>query len=83
MSLRSSTDILLPESAAENPLPTKVAAFVPIALAILGVSMILFGGLSARGDLTAAEPAGIDPIVTGSIVATPGDRHSALELLDR
>jgi len=63
-------DILLPidiEPAAHHPLRARLAAFVPITLAILGVSAILFGGLSARQTTTAEQTQMIDPIETGSI----------------
>lgn len=61
-------DILVETAATEaaRPLRVRVAAFVPIAIAILGIGAILLGGVSARHDTTAAVPA-VDDIATGSI----------------
>jgi hypothetical protein len=79
----SSTDILLPESAASDISRTKLAPFLPIALALAGVAFILVGGVSVRGSSSeVAATAGIDPIITGSIMS-PDDRRQALEMLDR
>jgi heptaprenylglyceryl phosphate synthase len=77
-------DILLPRAAwsAQNG-RARIAAFVPITLALAGVAAILLGGLSVRGPETAvASVTGVDPIVTGSIVSDEQRRH-ALEMLDR
>jgi hypothetical protein len=69
MVARIPNDILLP--ADSQPVPAapqsnRVAAFVPITLALLGVAAILFGGVSARhSDATAQQL--IDPITTGAI----------------
>jgi len=51
---------------AGRPLRTKLAAFVPITVAVLGIGAILLGGVSARHNTTATGPA-IDSINTGSI----------------
>jgi hypothetical protein len=48
------------------PLGARLAAFLPITVAIAGVIAVLVGGLSARHDVTADVPA-IDTIATGSI----------------
>jgi hypothetical protein len=48
------------------PLGAKLAAFLPITVAIVGVIAVLIGGISARHDVTAEVPA-IDSIATGSI----------------
>ncbi len=49
------------------PLGAKLAAFLPITVAIAGVIAVLVGGVSARHEVTAELPA-IDSIATGSIV---------------
>jgi hypothetical protein len=63
-------DILLgpasPAADADRPLRAKLAAFVPITIAILGIGAILLGGISARQDVTAGIGE-IDPVATGSI----------------
>jgi len=48
------------------PLGAKLAAFLPITVALAGVIAVLAGGITARHDVTAAVPA-IDTIATGSI----------------
>ena len=60
-------NILVPATApeAEPTLRMKLAAFVPLTIAIIGVAAILLGGVSARHD-TAALPV-VDSIATGSI----------------
>jgi hypothetical protein len=84
VSISSPNDILLPEIAggSSRPARSKVAAFVPIAVALLGVTAILFGGLSARDTRTAAARTTVDPITTGS-VAPAADQGRAIETLDR
>ena len=61
-------DVLVPAPMpeAETTLRMKLAAFVPLTVAIVGVAAILFGGISARHESTAALPA-VDSIATGSI----------------
>jgi hypothetical protein len=64
-------DILVEPEApadAERPLRVRVAAFVPLAIALLGIGAILVGGISARHQDTAAGPP-VDTIATGSIGA--------------
>jgi hypothetical protein len=62
-------DILIPleiEPIAEVPPRSRLAAVVPIAVAIVGVVAVLIGGVSARhGDVAARQ--GVDPVVTGSV----------------
>ena len=78
----SSTDILVPTAAA-GVSRTKLAAVLPILVALGGVAFILLGGVNARGSSAeTAATAVIDPIITGSIM-TPDDRRQALEMLDR
>ena len=78
----TSTDILLPDAAARVS-RTKLAAVLPISVALVGVAFILLGGVNARSSSTeVAATSGVDPIVTGSIM-TPDDRRQALEMLDR
>lgn len=50
------------------PLGARLAAFLPITVAVVGVVAVLFGGISARNDATAEAPA-IDMTATGSIAA--------------
>jgi hypothetical protein len=61
---------------------SKIAAFVPITLALFGIGAILFGGISARNDGVVASVSVIDPVTTGSIL-TPDARLRAMEMLDR
>jgi hypothetical protein len=78
----TSTDILLPEASAGIS-RTKLAALLPITVALAGVAFILLGGISARGtSAEVAARADIDPIITGSIMS-PDDRRQALMMLDR
>ena len=79
----SSTDILLPEATATRLSRTKLAAVLPLSLALAGVAFILLGGVNARGSSAeVAATAGLDPTVTGSIMS-PDDRRQALMMLDR
>ncbi|MCB1503025.1 MAG: hypothetical protein KDK07_25150 [Bauldia sp.] len=61
-------DILIepatPAAAGDRPLRVRLAAFVPITIAVLGVAAILLGGISARHEVA---DAGIDTIVTGTV----------------
>jgi hypothetical protein len=77
------SDILLPRAAWGTAITrSRLIAFVPIAVALIGIAAIFLGGISARTDDTASTSiTEIDPIMTGS-VATPDDRR-ALEMLDR
>ncbi len=50
----------------EVPFRARIAAFVPLPIALLGVGGLLVGGVSARHDTRAAAPI-VDPIATGSI----------------
>ncbi len=65
-------DILLPAprgSASPRPAKSRVTAFVPIALALLGVVAILFGRVTTQ-DISANDvPVSVDPVTTGSIEA--------------
>ena len=63
-------DVLVPAPMpeAETTLRMKLAAFVPLTVAIVGVAAILFGGISARHPERAAAPV-VDTIATGSIGA--------------
>jgi len=79
----SSIDILLPEAPAARINRTRLAAALPMTLALAGVAFILLGGVNARQpSAEVAATTGIDPIVTGSIM-TPDDRRQALMMLDR
>jgi hypothetical protein len=80
----ASHDIILPPAAlAPGISRSKLAAFVPITLAILGVGAVLLGGVSARSnDASTASLRPIDPMTTGAI-ASPEAQRRALEMLDR
>jgi len=92
MSIRYPDDAILPPTgeADARPARLKPAVFLPIAIALIGVAAILFGGLQVRSPAPAISQAGgIDPVVTGSIepVAfdrmSPADQRHVLEMLDR
>ena len=76
-------DIILPPAAAVPGVSrSKLAAFVPITLALIGVGAVLLGGVSARhADADTASLRQIDPITTGAIA--PADERRAMEMLDR
>ena len=79
----TSHDIILPPAAGATAISrSKLAAFVPITLALFGVAAILFGGISARNDGAVASISVIDPVTTGS-VQSPDTRLRAMEMLDR
>jgi hypothetical protein len=62
-------DILIPleiEPVAHVPPRGRLAAFVPIAVAVVGVIAVLIGGVSARNADLAARQA-VDPVMTGSV----------------
>ena len=63
-------DILLPSGVADQqPQSSPFAAFIPISVAIAGIAAILLGGITAQNAVIG--PAGIDPVVTGSIGKVP------------
>ena len=55
-----------PASEFDLPLGARLAAFLPITVAVIGVVAVLVGGITARHDVTAATPA-LDMTATGSI----------------
>ena len=77
------SDILLPRAAWGAAITrSRLIAFVPIAVALIGIAAIFLGGVSARIDDTASTSiVEVDPVMTGSI-ATP-DHRRTLERLDR
>jgi hypothetical protein len=76
------SDILLPRAAwGEGIGRTRLAAFVPITVALIGVAAILSGGITAR-SIDAATVVEVDPVTTGSVM-TADQRRRALEMLDR
>jgi hypothetical protein len=87
MSIRYPVDALLPPSRETDTRPARLkpAVFLPIAIAMAGVMVILFGGLPVRDQATAIGTADqIDPVVTGSVQpAADAERRHALEMLDR
>jgi hypothetical protein len=78
------SDILLPrDSWGSTAARSRLIAFVPIGLALIGIAAIFLGGISVRtGDIAESSTIATDPVVTGSIL-TPEDRRRALQLLDR
>lgn len=69
----SLTDILLPEAVTASGLSrSKLTAFVPITLALIGVAAILLGGVTTHATNGENAAIGVDPIVTGAIAA-PAD----------
>lgn len=77
----TSHDIILPPAAGATGISrSKIAAFVPITLALFGVAAILFGGITARNDSAVASISVIDPVTTGSVIAPSAH---AIEMLDR
>lgn len=92
MTIRFPDDAILPPSGGLDTRAPRVnpAAFVPIAVAVLGVLMILAGGISARdasGPIDRATQ--IDSVVTGSIQPiafkqmSAADQRRVLEMLDQ
>ena len=70
----SSDDILFSVDAkrvSARPTRAQVAAFVPITIAMIGVGIVLFGGVSARSSVTASVSP-FDPVATGSIAPAAG-----------
>jgi hypothetical protein len=63
-------DILLPAAApvaGPRPPRSRLTAFVPIALALLGIVAILFGRVTVQEISANDVPAAVDPVTTGSI----------------
>ena len=77
MASKFRNDILIPleiEPIEIRPEGGKLAAFIPIALALIGVAAILVGGISAKNREVAGRPA-IDTMVTGSIAPAIRAEH--------
>ena len=69
MASKFRNDILIPleiEPIETRPEGSKLTAFVPITLALIGIGAILAGGISARQHELANRPV-IDTVETGSI----------------
>ena len=69
MAYKLRNDILIPleiEPLETRPQGNKLAAFIPIVLALIGVGAILAGGISARNHEIANRVI-VDPIQTGSV----------------
>ena len=89
MSIRFPDDAILPPTGEADTRSARLrpAVFVPIAIALIGVAAILFGGLTASGPAI-SKADGVDPVVTGSVQASfsemsAADQRHALEMLDR
>ena len=78
------SDILLPRDAWSTAINrSRIVAFVPIAVALIGVAGILLGSISVGpGVADQATINELDPVTTGSIM-TPEARRDALRMLDR
>lgn len=78
----ASTDILHHDAGAPASGRARLAAFLPVTLAACGLAVLLAGGIHSdrASDMVAAANA-VDPVITGSIAATP-DRERALRHLD-
>jgi hypothetical protein len=71
MSTTHPDDILLPVStdSLDRPARSRLVAFVPITIAVIGVAAILVGRVTVQ-EIAATDAAyGVDPITTGSIRA--------------
>ena len=67
-------DILIPPGTrTDGPRParSRFTAFVPIALALLGVAAILFGRVTIQEISANDDPVAVDPVTTGSIDLVP------------
>ncbi len=78
------TLLVTPQVGDSDQRRTPIAAFVPIAVALIGIGLILFGGLKARDadTVTGAVAVEVDQVVTGSIAQERDPRHD-LMMLDR
>lgn len=77
MASKFRNDILIPleiEPLEVRPEGNKLAAFVPIVLALIGVAAILAGGITAKSHEVAGRPA-VDTIETGSIAPSIPAKH--------
>ena len=71
MASKFRNDILIPleiEPIETRPAGSKLAALVPITLALIGVGAILVGGISAKQHELAGRPV-LDTIETGSVTS--------------
>ena len=77
------SDILLPRAAWGSTTDrSRMIAFVPIMVALLGVAGILLGGISVQTiNAHTTVLSAIDPLTTGSIATD--DHLRALPMLDR
>ena len=78
------SDILLPRDAWSTAINrSRIVAFVPIFVALIGVAAILLGGISVgQGSADHATITELDPVTTGSIMMPEAERD-ALRMLDR
>jgi hypothetical protein len=84
MTARIETDLtlpLLPEAIRSNTQRPPLSAYAPIAVALVGVAMILVGGLQARSDNGRALAAKTIDLQTTSAIARR-DVHHDLKTLD-
>ena len=73
MSTKVPDDVMLPMGAASadaRPGQSRIVAFIPISIAIVGVAAILLGRVTAH-DVAAIDKPGIDPVQTGAIQTVP------------
>jgi hypothetical protein len=71
MSTTFPDDILLPTTPGDKrPSRSRIVAFVPITIAIVGVAAILVGRVTAHEIANSDVMKGVDSMVTGSITGT-------------
>ena len=85
MTVQTETDLtlpLIPDVARRNQGPVPPAAYVPIAIAMIGVALVLIGGISVRAiDNPAMAVAAVETTLPN--IATERDMRHDLEFLDR
>jgi hypothetical protein len=78
----SAREIILPPAATASISRTRIAALVPLTLALAGVAAILLGSGSRGITTVAASATAVDPVITGSIVSVDAQQR-AMKMLDR
>jgi hypothetical protein len=83
MTVKTETDLTLPliPDVRRNQGPVPVAAYVPIAIALIGVALVLIGGISVRAIETPS--AAVVPVEVLANVVKDRDARHDLEFLDR
>ena len=71
-------DILLPTATGSvdlRPSRSRITAFVPIIIAVIGVAAILVGRVTVHDVAESGVVDGVDPVITGSV--KPGGKPDA------